>query len=112
MAGLINRVVRFVGRTFVVCLLSSRRRHTRYSGDWSSDVCSSDLVKTSLARLWDKTAKAMAFNMLDAASPVRLINLYYADRNEFVEFAMSLSPEVEIIDDYPLTEFTIYVKRI
>jgi len=71
-----------------------------------------DYVKTSLARLWDKTAKAMAFNMLDAASPVRLINLYYADRNEFVEFAMSLSPEVEIIDDYPLTEFTIYVKRI
>src|SRR5437763_16222654 len=22
---------------------SSRRRHTRYTGDWSSDVCSSDL---------------------------------------------------------------------
>src|ERR1017187_1273426 len=24
--------------------LSSRRRHTRYIGDWSSDVCSSDLT--------------------------------------------------------------------
>src|SRR5437762_12921816 len=24
---------------------SSRRRHTRYIGDWSSDVCSSDLVE-------------------------------------------------------------------
>src|SRR5437762_2283370 len=24
--------------------VSSRRRHTRYIGDWSSDVCSSDLV--------------------------------------------------------------------
>src|SRR5437764_13630476 len=24
---------------------SSRRRHTRYIGDWSSDVCSSDLGK-------------------------------------------------------------------
>src|SRR5437762_6576460 len=23
---------------------SSRRRHTRYIGDWSSDVCSSDLL--------------------------------------------------------------------
>src|SRR2546430_7558276 len=23
---------------------SSRRRHTRFDGDWSSDVCSSDLV--------------------------------------------------------------------
>src|SRR5437762_5668842 len=27
-----------------VFLFSSRRRHTRYIGDWSSDVCSSDLV--------------------------------------------------------------------
>src|SRR5437879_10544179 len=28
-----------------VCIFffSSRRRHTRYIGDWSSDVCSSDL---------------------------------------------------------------------
>src|SRR5256885_6050505 len=25
-------------------LFSSRRRHTRLQGDWSSDVCSSDLV--------------------------------------------------------------------
>src|SRR5690348_17824860 len=24
-------------------LFSSRRRHTRWTGDWSSDVCSSDL---------------------------------------------------------------------
>src|SRR5437763_12118473 len=24
---------------------SSRRRHTRYIGDWSSDVCSSDLMR-------------------------------------------------------------------
>src|SRR5256885_13324246 len=26
---------------------SSRRRHTRLQGDWSSDVCSSDLTKAS-----------------------------------------------------------------
>src|SRR5437763_10297650 len=29
---------------------SSRRRHTRYIGDWSSDVCSSDLLTTSISR--------------------------------------------------------------
>jgi len=68
-------------------------------------------VKTSLMRLWEKTDKVMAFNMLDNASPERLTDLYYANRQEFLEFALSLSPEVEIIDDYPLTEFTIYVKR-
>src|SRR5688500_19250372 len=27
----------------LVCFFSSRRRHTRLQGDWSSDVCSSDL---------------------------------------------------------------------
>src|SRR3712207_3428472 len=35
-----------------MCLLfffSSRRRHTRYWRDWSSDVCSSDLVAVGLA---------------------------------------------------------------
>src|SRR5215475_6099228 len=29
---------------FVFFFVSSRRRHTRFSRDWSSDVCSSDLV--------------------------------------------------------------------
>src|SRR5690606_39941929 len=28
---------------FMVFFLSSRRRHTRFSRDWRSDVCSSDL---------------------------------------------------------------------
>src|SRR5437763_11812561 len=28
--------------TYVIFFFSSRRRHTRYIGDWSSDVCSSD----------------------------------------------------------------------
>src|SRR5437763_13908236 len=28
---------------------SSRRRHTRYIGDWSSDVCSSDLAAAATA---------------------------------------------------------------
>src|SRR5437763_16716848 len=29
---------------------SSRRRHTRYIGDWSSDVCSSDLCSSPRSR--------------------------------------------------------------
>src|SRR5688500_19124234 len=28
----------------IPCFISRRRRHTRLQGDWSSDVCSSDLV--------------------------------------------------------------------
>src|SRR5437764_5169621 len=30
----------------LIFFFSSRRRHTRYIGDWSSDVCSSDLART------------------------------------------------------------------
>src|SRR3970040_907144 len=33
----------------LVIFFSSRRRHTRYIGDWSSDVCSSDLSSARLA---------------------------------------------------------------
>ena len=33
---------------FFCFFFSSRRRHTRWSGDWSSDVCSSDLKGKSL----------------------------------------------------------------
>src|SRR5690606_41150400 len=29
-----------------VCVFASRSRHTRFSRDWSSDVCSSDLPNT------------------------------------------------------------------
>src|SRR2546426_8710036 len=32
------------GAVYLVFFFSSRRRHTRLQGDWSSDVCSSDLV--------------------------------------------------------------------
>src|SRR2546429_8681057 len=43
-------------RLSIVCLIfffSSRRRHTRCSRDWSSDVCSSDLLKTRVQELID-----------------------------------------------------------
>src|SRR5690606_39298989 len=37
----------------LVCVFffSSRRRHTRFSRDWSSDVCSSDLLQQMSCRL-------------------------------------------------------------
>src|SRR5437763_16548390 len=35
---------------FFLFFFSSRRRHTRYIGDWSSDVCSSDLHPRTVDR--------------------------------------------------------------
>src|SRR3712207_946349 len=39
---------------YVVFFFSSRRRHTRYWRDWSSDVCSSDLVQPIINEYWTK----------------------------------------------------------
>src|SRR5579864_9662160 len=39
----------------LIFLFSSRRRHTRFTCDWSSDVCSSDLSRSS-RRLTGSTA--------------------------------------------------------
>src|SRR5438094_1758215 len=46
---------------FILCLFfffffSSRRRHTRSYGDWSSDVCSSDLDFEVAADIWSVTS--------------------------------------------------------
>src|SRR5690606_39333611 len=41
---------------------SSRRRHTRFSPDWSSDVCSSDLLNCLVEVLfWQSLAKLQKF---------------------------------------------------
>src|SRR2546426_4798668 len=37
--------------SFLFFFFSSRRRHTRLQGDWSSDVCSSDLME-KWRRIW------------------------------------------------------------
>src|SRR5437762_5446301 len=41
---LFHYLVFFIFVFFFFFFFSSRRRHTRYIGDWSSDVCSSDLL--------------------------------------------------------------------
>src|SRR3712207_7748924 len=43
---------RLLARRFCFFFFSSRRRHTRYWRDWSSDVCSSDLNPEQLPYDW------------------------------------------------------------
>src|SRR5215210_3759159 len=50
----------FIMIFFFFFFFSSRRRHTRYIGDWSSDVCSSDLLTqraTALDIRWTSQGK-------------------------------------------------------
>src|SRR5437762_13777545 len=64
---------------FLFCLFfffSSRRRHTRYIGDWSSDVCSSDLEGKSAKqhnlpfKLDGQTAK-LSLEVIPIKGPVK-----------------------------------------
>src|SRR5256885_6196440 len=55
---------------------SSRRRHTRLQGDWSSDVCSSDLIDElgyvrheSARHLRAGHSRTLAYVVLDASNP-------------------------------------------
>src|SRR2546429_5782667 len=45
-----NTLQLYVHNQILCFFFSSRRRHTRCSRDWSSDVCSSDLEKRSVFR--------------------------------------------------------------
>src|SRR5437879_8663444 len=53
--------------SYVFFFFSSRRRHTRYIGDWSSDVCSSDLVLRPLP--YKDSARIVAFHTKTAMFP-------------------------------------------
>src|SRR3712207_7304405 len=42
---------------------SSRRRHTRYWRDWSSDVCSSDLLPIRVKRMREADRRSRVFSV-------------------------------------------------
>src|SRR5690606_40048073 len=62
---------------FMACyfFFSSRRRHTRFSRDWSSDVCSSDLASALLAGLL--TLIFVSFIALIFALPFVVFSRYF-----------------------------------
>src|SRR3989338_3216571 len=86
-----------------VFLFSSRRRHTRWNCDWSSDVCSSDL----LHRAFEKDCEVGPYNntipytyRLNYVSPLinnfgyclaveRLLNIDATERCQYIRVIMS-----------------------
>jgi len=68
-------------------------------------------VKSTLDQLWTMSNKGLAFNMLDIKRADQDVGLYYADAEEFMGFCRTLSPNVTLIDDYPLEEWTIFIRR-
>src|SRR5205807_7773957 len=65
---------------------SSRRRHTRLQGDWSSDVCSSDL-KTILGAFGDEMQMTpdRPQEILRAGEALRLLGGQHLEIDELVD---------------------------
>src|SRR5690606_40508853 len=69
---------------------SSRRRHTRFSRDWSSDVCSSDLQPGKCQaekiilqdRCLDRERKASEWPVLEQRVPQRIIDVIGAHKED------------------------------
>lgn len=71
-----------------------------------------DYVFRSLSELWDRTGKGLAFNMLDRRYYQFDDGLFYAERATFETFCRAaLSPDVQVLTDYGVPDFTIYVRR-
>src|SRR3712207_9546530 len=58
---------------FFVFFFSSRRRHTRYWRDWSSDVCSSDLTMGGVVMLMGLVAALLVVARPNAATFATLL---------------------------------------
>src|SRR5690606_40168618 len=79
---------------------ASGGRHTRFSRDWSSDVCSSDLALFSLFQ-------QILLRPLPVAEPDRLVNLSdpgpkLDPKNGIGAFASSVSGGPETVFSYPM----------
>src|SRR2546430_9125384 len=87
------------GDLSVVCFFSSRRRHTRFDCDWSSDVCSSDL-RSSLFNI------KSIFNFLKLATLFTLLNLLQVSpKGSFLQLqSMSFSFHAVLYTDHLRSE--------
>src|SRR3712207_7388633 len=68
---------------------SSRRRHTRYWRDWSSDVCSSDLHRGSGPLAGDHTGPEPMSGLLERFPRLQLViaHLGMPEYREFLDLA-------------------------
>src|SRR5688500_2572222 len=102
-----------------VCLLffffSSRRRHTRLQGDWSSDVCSSDLVRIDRAVGLDVDDQLVEVGALLDASGLDAVGDAAHRRERGVELQAAdraaLLLELETLDGGPVAAAALDLER-
>lgn len=71
-----------------------------------------DYVRTGLSQLWHKTRRGMAFNLTSIRCTDRKKDIWYADPDEWLDFARKeFSPEATLDHDYAEHLFTIIARR-
>src|SRR5690606_40889050 len=75
---------------------SSRRRHTRFSRDWSSDVCSSDLSINLMFQSFSQLPKELVSILLGNVGTIVSFRVGYSDAEllarQMIGKAISLAP--------------------
>src|SRR5690606_27846043 len=80
-----------------VFVFSSRRRHTRFSRDWSSDVCSSDLM-WSHATSWKPKSKTKSFGQDEGLEmDIKDLALCLPNDLEFIVFDACTMSDLEVL---------------
>src|SRR5882762_10514735 len=91
---------------FFFFFFSSRRRHTRFKCDWSSDVCSSDLILKPSER--DPSASLlMAEWLTEAGLPDGVFNVVQGDK-QAVD-ALLEDPDVDAVSFVGSTPIARYI---
>src|SRR5690625_5699362 len=85
-----------------IFFFSSRRRHTRWPRDWSSDVCSSDLIMTTeFVALYKNQTVQEAMRELKTVAPdaETIYYLYVLDDNKRLAGVLSLRDLIIAAED-------------
>src|SRR5439155_11361183 len=76
----------------LVFFFSSRRRHTRWPRDWSSDVCSSDLGKTFIGTLTGVDTETLSVCLTNAKSDAGDIHKVFLNGDTIVQISSFEKP--------------------
>src|SRR5688572_31535794 len=66
---------RWLGLVYLFFFFSSRRRHTRFDCDWSSDVCSSDLALRRGGNLADDLSRLQPRLKADQVGVIEVVGV-------------------------------------
>src|SRR2546430_7562192 len=85
-------------RYVFIFFFSSRRRHTRFDCDWSSDVCSSDLFRVSNASLRGNVGKCSVPIIVieDVRDALEIVGVAVGPQAGFLFSTIAVVPEAPI----------------